>query len=239
MQRGVGGIVPSMILSMSRAGSYQYCQNIRYGTWYAAWTRRHRSDDDPQHVANRLVPVLPEHPLRHVACSAGRRHRPVDDPQQVANRFVPVLPEHPLQVVVCSVESAPSAGRAEEPPAARGERSSSRGQSSPGRSSSRSSSRCGTDTTSGHGRRWRGLQESVSADGLRDFVKKFSMVGRNILEVGLMLKHAVHSGSMPISSVAQHLLCTTVGEVLQGAHADAFLCLSNPLPLKKGGSFRH
>ena len=79
----------------------------------------------------------------------------------------------------------------------------------------------------------------MSADGLRDFVKKFSMVGRNILEVGLMRKHAVHSGSMPVSRVARHLLCTTVGEVLQGAHADAFLCLSNPLPLKKGGSFRH
>ncbi len=59
-----------MTLSVSPAGSYQFCQNIRYGTWYAAWSRRHRSDDDPQHVANRLVPVLPEHPLRQLVCSA-------------------------------------------------------------------------------------------------------------------------------------------------------------------------
>ena len=41
-----------------------------------------------------------------------------------------------------------------------------------------------------------------------------------------MLKHAVLSGGMPISRVAQHLLCTTVGEVLQGADADVL-----PLPV--------
>ncbi len=31
--------------------------------------RRHRSDNDPQHVANWLLPVLPEHPLRRVVCT--------------------------------------------------------------------------------------------------------------------------------------------------------------------------
>ncbi len=42
-----------------------------------------------------------------------------------------------------------------------------------------------------------------------------------------MLKHAVLSGGVPISRVAQHSLCTTVGEVLQGARADVL-----PLPVE-------
>ena len=66
----------------------------------------------------------------------------------------------------------------------------------------------------------------MSAAGLRDFAKTLSLVGRNILEVGLMLKHAVLSGGMPISRVAQHLLSTSVGELLSGADADVL-----PLPV--------
>ncbi len=64
-------LIPQCQMGGFITGSYQFYQNIRYGTWYAAWSRRHRSDDDPQHVTNRLVPVLPEHPLRQVVCSAG------------------------------------------------------------------------------------------------------------------------------------------------------------------------
>ena len=41
-----------------------------------------------------------------------------------------------------------------------------------------------------------------------------------------MLKHAVLSGGMPISRVAQHLLSTSVGELLSGADADVL-----PLPV--------
>ncbi len=62
-------LIPQCQMSGFITGSYQFYQNIRYDMWYAARIRRHRPGDDPQHVASRLVPVLPEHPLRHVACS--------------------------------------------------------------------------------------------------------------------------------------------------------------------------